>query len=350
MFEGWLISPGEYYYPFHFALDVLQAFLMPILFILAGMAACFALQFRSPGTFIKERFTRLFIPCLFGTFVIVPPQSYYQRLSEGAFEGSYLAFYPHFFNGVWPQGNLTWAHLWFIFYLFVYSLVALPLFLYLGRPAGRRIISRVAVFCERPGAIFLFAVPFAVTESLLHGEFPWTWALINDWSMLTWYLWMFIIGYVLCSDDRFRPIIYRHGPVALFGALMLTAVHTALSNMDIWIEPEQTLAWTLFMVSRSFHTWFWIVALLSFGDRFLRADDRLLSYLRECSYPFYILHETILVFIIFHIRFWKCHILLRFTFAMLFTIAATLTVYEIGIRRWRVTRFLLGMRPWKNPL
>lgn len=49
---------------------------MPILFVLAGAAAWFALGHRSPGDYVVERFKRLLVPFVFGVLVIVPPQAY----------------------------------------------------------------------------------------------------------------------------------------------------------------------------------------------------------------------------------------------------------------------------------
>ena len=62
------------------------------------------------------------------------------RMSPRDFHGSYLDFYPHYFEGVYPSGNFSWHHLWFLAYLLVFSLAALPLLLYLrgARPAWRR--------------------------------------------------------------------------------------------------------------------------------------------------------------------------------------------------------------------
>ena len=77
--------------------------------------------------------------------VVIVPQVYVERISVGMpdrlsprdFDGSYLAFYPHYFEGVYPQGNFSWHHLWFLAYLLVFSLAALPLFLYLRAEPGR---------------------------------------------------------------------------------------------------------------------------------------------------------------------------------------------------------------------
>ncbi len=63
---------------------------MPLFFLLSGAGTWFALSFRTPGEYVIERFKRLFIPFLFGTLVIVPPQVYYRLLSNPDYQDSYI--------------------------------------------------------------------------------------------------------------------------------------------------------------------------------------------------------------------------------------------------------------------
>ena len=55
---------------------------MPIFFLLAGASTFFALRKRSGGQYVKERFKRLFIPFIFGLFVLIAPQSYIGLISH----------------------------------------------------------------------------------------------------------------------------------------------------------------------------------------------------------------------------------------------------------------------------
>jgi len=78
----------------------------------------------------------LLVPLCIGIVLLVPPQVYAERRLRGQFQGSFLAFFPHFFEGVYPHGNFSWHHLWFLGHLFLYSLLALPLFRYWQHPAA----------------------------------------------------------------------------------------------------------------------------------------------------------------------------------------------------------------------
>jgi len=342
---GYILGTQESSAPLGHLVHFLAQWIMPTLFILAGAAVCYALRVRTTGRYALERVKRLFIPLAFGTFVVVPPQVYCRRLADGVFEGSYFAWYPHFFEGIWPNGNLTWIHLWFIAYLFVYSLVALPAFLLLRRPAGQRFIDRLAACCDRPGAVFLFAVPIALTECLLHPRFPWTWALYGDWAMLAWHLWHYLIGFILASDDRFWRAIRRAGPAALVFGAIIYGFETIIYRFELWPEHGYNVANLAFLWLRAFGSWFWTVAALAVALRFLRRDHRLLPYVRDASYPSYILHQTPLVIIAHFIIYTDTPLALRFTLLTLATIPVTLALYELAIRRWPPMRFLFGLRP-----
>lgn len=146
--------------------------IMPLFFLLSGEGSYFALSFRTSGKYITERFKRLVVPFLFGTFVVlIPLQVYIERVSHLQFVGSFIEFYPHYFDGFYALGgNFAWMglHLWFLEFLFIFSLISLPLFLYLRNEAIKRRISRVAVFFKNPGAIFLLAVPLVIMELLVN--------------------------------------------------------------------------------------------------------------------------------------------------------------------------------------
>jgi surface polysaccharide O-acyltransferase-like enzyme len=104
---GWHIKNGGVSGFITNILQFINIWHMPLFFLLSGSAAWFALSLRPERSFAKERVKRLFIPLVFGMAVIIPPQVYIERIFRGQFEGSYFR-------------NLSWHHLWFLAYLFVF--------------------------------------------------------------------------------------------------------------------------------------------------------------------------------------------------------------------------------------
>jgi fucose 4-O-acetylase-like acetyltransferase len=85
---------------------------MPLFFVLSGMSSFYALKGKRVGQFVSERVKRLLIPFIFGVFVLIPPQVYIERVSHGQYSGSFVRFFPHYFDGFYAfGGNFAWMGL-----------------------------------------------------------------------------------------------------------------------------------------------------------------------------------------------------------------------------------------------
>jgi fucose 4-O-acetylase-like acetyltransferase len=133
----------------------LAPWVMPLFMLLAGASAWHSLGRRSARAYVHERVTRVLLPLAAGILILVPPQMYIDRRERGLFDGSLLEFYPHFFDGLYPNGNFGWLHLWFLGLLALFALITLPLFRWLRTAAGRRVTSRLATVSALPAAIML---------------------------------------------------------------------------------------------------------------------------------------------------------------------------------------------------
>jgi glucan biosynthesis protein C len=304
---------------------------MPLFFVLAGAATWFSLRRRSGGQYVKERFKRLLVPFIFGLLVIVPPQIYIGLHNRPGYTESYLRFYPRFFDPAYT-GGFDMGHLWFISYLFVFSLVALPLFLYLKRDSGQRVIDRLAAFLARPGMIFLLAIPAMVMNYVLLDFYP------NPLYFLTF----FILGYVLVTDARFEEAIARHKAIALVLGLALYIVWISLVTRDVidsnWLQP----------IPRDMIGWFSIIALLGYGKQFLNFTNAFLKYAGEAAYPVYILHQTAIVIIGYYVVRWRSGVPVKFATIVGASLVITVVLYDLLVKRTNITRFLFGLRPKKK--
>ncbi len=317
---------------------------MPLLFLLAGASTWFALSYRSAGQYTKERFIRLLIPFIFGLLVIVPPQSYLGLLGHTGYSGSYFEWYPNFFSinstdmDGYFLGGFTPAHLWFIAFLFIFSLLALPLFLYLRRrDSGKRLTGWLAAFCSLPGAILLLAIPLWVT-----------YRLIDFYPSPLYFIAYFILGYLLVADSRFEKAINRHKAVALvIGPVLFLFV--AYFQVTGWPDGVPSWAWPLIdAYTVGFAPWFFVIAILGYGRRFLTSSNKFLKYTGQASYPAYILHQTIIVIIGFYVVQWQAGILVKYSTILVLSVIATTLIYDLLVRRTNVTRFLFGMRLLKK--
>ena len=182
----------------------MDSWFMHLLFLVSGIGAAFSLRKRSGARFLGERCNRLLLPLLFGTVLVVSVQSWLRALAFGRFSGGFFAFFPSFFNGInlgpLSSGNYDWGHLWFPAYLFVFSALALPLFLSLRRKGeGSRLLSAARRFTALP-LLLLPALWTGLLEPLFRPGWPGSLNLVSDWANFTVYLSFFLAGYLADAD------------------------------------------------------------------------------------------------------------------------------------------------------
>ncbi|UCH50467.1 MAG: acyltransferase family protein [Chloroflexota bacterium] len=329
------------------AINVLNRFLdiwhMPLFFILAGASVWFALGRRSPGEFVKERTLRLFVPLIFGMLAIVPPQVYFERVFDGDFTGSFLAWYPNTFHGIYSNdnpasGNLSFHHLWFLAYLFVFSLLLLPLFWYFKKESRKSLISRVAGFLARPGAIFLPTIPLIIVNITLRPTYGWgNHTLISDWANFLFYITVFFYGFWLVSDGKMLQVVRQNRYHALIVANILSL---SIYLSGVGIIPLPGAVWLAF---NAIACWCWLVAIIGIGSLFFNFTNRILKYASDAVLPVYILHQTLIVTIGFYVIQWNTGVALKYFFIAIATLASSLAIYEV-VRTNNITRFLFGLR------
>ncbi len=310
---------------------------MPLLFFIAGSATWFALGSRGPGQYLGERVRRLFIPFVFGTLVVVPPQAYLARLREPGYAASYLEFLTGYFRDFGDLtgyfGSFTPGHLWFILFLFVISSAVLPLALALRENPRSGWLARLPGWAGRPGALFLLAVPLAAMKLLpeLGGKNPFFYGLL------------FLYGYVYMSDPAWQRATREQRTTAL-----ALAVVTSAGLMAIWgARPSWTSLWAgnLFVgFLETLNGWAWVVAWLGFAHAHLNFSHPVLRYANEAAYPFYILHQTVLVVLGWFVVRWALGVGMKWTGISVAGAAVTLALYEVLVRRNRLLRFLFGLK------
>ncbi len=321
---------------------------MQLLFLLAGSATWFALRRRTGRQYAWERIKRLLIPFVFALLVIVPPQSYLGLRHHTAYTGSFLKWYPDFFTvhgediGGYSTGGFTVAHMWFVLFLLIIALVALPIFLVLKREWGKRVIDFVAAVCSWPGVILLLVIPIIAAERL-----------IDIYPNPLYFFIFFIYGYFILTDPRFEEAIDRHKGIALVFGLL------ALVFFAIWVDRNlgatyNIPGWMETTFRRCIMSWLLIVALLGYGKKYLcsppksRSSRLFLGYFGEGSYPFYILHQTVIVFIAFFAVQWAAGVAAKYLVIAVAAYLGTIILYDLLVRRANVTRFLFGMRALKR--
>ena len=310
---------------------------LPILFVVSGMGTRFALSRKTGGEYIRERFIRLFIPLLAGILIIISPQVYIERLTQGKISGSFIEFYPHFFEGIYPEGNFSWNHLWFLPYLLLMSIIATPLFLNLRKGNNKILITLKNMIVKSPIYLFLFFIPLFVVKLLLLPYFPITRALYNDWYAFIFYSFLFITGFTLISFDKvFWDAVGKIKKISL-----ITGVITFSLLLWLWSNVENS-----FLISfiTSINTWSWILTIFGYSSIYLNNKSKVIRYRNQAVYPFYILHQTIIIVIGYWLMNEPIHYGLKFLIMIIGTFGFSWFIYEFLIKRIPILILLFGVK------
>lgn len=327
---------------------------LSVLFLISGAGAYFAFGFLSGSRFVAMRFRRLVVPLMVGTLLVVPIHLYYwvSGLYPGRYS-SYFHFYTTMLEDAFIHGRIGtkpeyihWGHLWFLAYLFVISVITVPLFIYLKRGRARALTSELSRMFERRGGLLLPAVPLVASELLLRTWWPGYEApnLVNDWANFSMYLIYYVYGFLIYSDERLRSSVKRVGTTALILGLITTLIFFLLAFTGTTPFPGYNIKWVLFLALRSFNAWFWIVAILGLGMRHLNYTNRLLPYANEAAYPLYVIHLPILSMIAYQVIRWDVPVVVQFIAIVTLTLICSAAIYHLLIKQTNVTRYLFGLK------
>jgi hypothetical protein len=233
-------------------------------------------------------------------------------------------------------------HLWYLFWLFLFSIVLYPLLRWLkGR--GRRVLSRSGDLFALPGAVYALALPTVLLLVLPDPGSPVMDLKEGGWSVVI-YLWLLLSGFLLISHERLQASVGRLRWLSL--ALALVSIGTFLVLGFRFGGPTfGTARYALVLGLMGFGSWCWILAVLGFGIEHLDFPTPFVKYANEAVLPFYILHQTVLLCVGYFVVQWAIPDLLKWVTILLASFAIIMVLYEFLVRRLNVLRFLFGMRP-----
>lgn len=345
--EDWHVKNEVLSLPASIFIGFTSVYIMPLFFLLSAVGVTYSLQRRSSGQYLVERVKRLFVPFVFGVFVIIAPvQVWIERAThEPFYPHGFLHFMLHDYFVGWYGfgGNFAWVgiHLWYLLFLFVFSILTLPLFKVLLHSWPTRAISHLAALARRPGGLYLYAIPIVLMELLVNSA-PETWGArdAGGWSAPT-YLVFFIMGFILFRDRSLAPAMIDRRRLHLVVALIFTVVFFVLKFWEIKLGPPGYFVWG---IGWPLASWSWLMTIFGYGGRYLNFIHRWLPYLNNLVLPFYILHQTVIVTLGYFIRGWDWPVFLKYPFVVVVCFTVIMAIYELLVRRFRVTRFLFGMK------
>lgn len=333
---------------FKYVMAFLHQWRMPLLLLISGAAAMYATSGRGTRGFIKERSKRLLIPLIFAMLVIVPPQIYFERIANFS---SFGEFYKTVFDFVpYPKGgSLSWHHMWFVLYLLLYSLLCLPLMNYLHSEKSdkfRTILERF--FTYRWSFLSIFLIPL-LSQIILRPYFPEeTHGLFDDWAYFCWYGSFYILGIIITSTGRIWDLLANNRRIHLTAGIVLYIVMLIMFEKWEYFEHLGVAPDTLdviWNINELFLGWSWVIALAGYGKIYLNKENKAIKFMNEGIYPFYILHQTVIISIGYYYMQFDTNVASGFIMVSILSFIVTVLLYLGIVKPFNFMRFLFGMKP-----
>ncbi len=340
-------------------IGALDLWIMPLFMLLSGAGTWYSLKSRTGGQYLLERVKRILVPLYgIGAFILLAPQAYFEYFTHT--EGvtvTFWQFYPRYVAGIFSGVNfgspfffnIMYGHLWFLQYLFLISLLVLPLLLFLKSEGGQRFIARLAGWCGHWGGIFLLLIPLVVVRicfmHLFDGE--------HTWGDMLGFAVFFLIGYIMVADQRFTESIERHGWICLalgivgFGGEGYFILGLRYNYGELYHPGGEpfSLMYVLFWIVMGIARFGWVVFMLSIGAKYLNFRGRVLAYGSEAQLPFYIFHQTVILCVGWFVIPLSLGMIPKYIIIAVISFVLIMGLYELLARRFNVMRFLFGMRP-----
>ncbi|WP_289030595.1 acyltransferase family protein [uncultured Paraglaciecola sp.] len=324
---------------------------MSLLFFISGLATSLVANKMSRWALFKERSSRLLLPLIFGMFVIVAPQVYYEGLNQDLFELGYWNFWLHYINPNTeflsdhhgPIGLLTWNHLWFLPYLWCYSLILLAVSPWMTQLLNSQLLQAL----NGKEALAILIVVMLGIWFLLRQGYPVTHDLFNDWYSHGKYFWVFVVGFAL---DKF-PVLWQRLIEGRRGLLIVAFMCYVFIIMDRHqmfqplAELYTTSNWVRLFYGSIYVTnhWLWILAIVGYAGRYLQFSNRFLNKINQAILPCYILHQSVIIIFAANLAYWVIPAWVEAPLLILLTAFTCWIGYEF-INRTKVLKPLFGLK------
>jgi hypothetical protein len=326
---------------------IVEPWRMASLWIISGIAIRFILVKVSLLRYTFVRSLRLLLPLLFGVLVIVPPQLYVEMTANGALDMSYWQFYLAMFTdnntlfvnyqpGIWPHWDVN--HLWYLRSLWEYSLAIILLLPLLN--SSYITTSSNWLFKQHLGVMLLIlSVPIFIIQI--------TWEQDTNRYPLgfTFLLYGYLIGW---HAHFWQQLTINLKPLLLTFAF-LVIVFISFYN-TVWLTlNDSTPSWLIIMgmLIYSFVRVAGVLTVLALAYRYLNKKSPSLSYFNEAVYPFYIVHQTIIIVLAYNLAPLELGPIIEPLSVIILTVLLCFICFEI-IRRSDILKPLFGVRIKKN--
>ncbi len=319
---------------------------LTLLFLVSGYASrALWLKSRGTGGFIANRSWRLIVPLLFGIAVMVPPQAFVELVTQHQYPRAFPAFWTQDYWRFAPLHGLflpNWNHLWFVGYLWLYTLGLAVIAMLPGGAVAQRMFDRVFAGTR---VLWLPVTWLLLTQVVIFQRWTDSQDVIHDGIAHLAYVPAFLFGFALARSPAVMAWLTRLWKPALViglaGYATTAAIDIAYAGI-YGVQPPWAVG-RVMLAARYIQCWMTIAALIGIAEVFLNRDHKWRATLTEAVFPFYLVHQTIIVVTMFWLLPLALPAGIEFAVLVPVTAAGCWIFYRLG-REVRWLRPLIGLR------
>ena len=317
---------------------------MDLLFLVSGVAISVMMTKMTMTAFLKQRVIKLFIPAFIATILIVAPQPYFEALQKGIIEPGFWQFWTKdYFTGQFWDGMLTpiptYNHMWYVVYLFVYTAILVPIIFFINSGFGIKTLGKFEEWLCRKSRILWAPYILYLAVFFYIGDNTVTHNIIDDDFGHLIYIYILIMGVLFVR----MPDIWNAFERNRFNSLSLALIAYGINLIKFyWNTPLDVIPWDFVeMIIK----WSWIATITGFARCHLNFRNNILNYSNSIVYPFYILHQTIIIMIGYYIIDWGLNAVFEYILILIGTYLICWFLIETMIKRNNLLRICFGLNP-----
>ncbi len=336
--QDWLVQDSQHSFFVDNLLYLSHIVRMPLFFMLSGFFDTLYWQKYSPNAFIKQRLKRILAPFLLFSILFVPVWIALVVLAAHATSSPTTMIQTIVFKmqtGERSLSGLPVGHLWFLYYLLMFSLIY----------AVGRLVIKSSFKINKISSVVLIAAIIIMQASALYLAPEARVAappkgLIPDWHSFIYYLEFFFIGSVLYQKQRLINTEFNQ-VVALSGLLLLSCGALVLGSG--WYG-QSSLAKALSMLCYVCAALGWSLVLMQWAHRFMTQLSAKWQYFSESSYWVYIIHVPIIALQQIQMQHWELALILKATTILSVSAILSLLSYHLLVRSTWIGLLLNGRK------
>ncbi|MCL1129303.1 acyltransferase family protein [Shewanella sairae] len=309
---------------------------LPTLFFIAGAGSLILLQRTTISAFIKSKFHRLFVPFIIGMVFVVPPQIYYENISD------YQSLFDAYKHLVFSfEAN----HLWFIEFLITFMLLAPAIHYALNSKVGSKTIKVLQRVTSNKHGLFSLVLPLLILRLSLSYLMPSQSHSIDNLTVSLFYLFFFLAGMCFIRDSLIWENLVHNRATNLkwflFSSLLLYCYYY---KPDISMYIPLDIRWQLWWLVCTLVSWSGLLVLIGYASALCTSTPNWLLTANNLIYPFYILHQTVIVVLAYYIIQWEAGIFVKICSLLISSIFVCSTICYFLIKPFKTTRYLFGLK------